>query len=224
MASAEFLLEGAFYALEQCGRLLGDAAHLYNAGSFASAVVLAAFAREELGRERILLSLRAKILAGGTVTVDEIKAACLDHAGKQKVGMLSIQITTDDGDTRLAQVLRTRMTTSPQSPEYQAAEAELNTITKALQRRAPNDRHSQRAAALYVEPLSENRWNRPADTSQLLAHQFIQSAQNDYMPERDRRIGMKTGDPANDEIFDAIAKLPSRPDLPQPVPLPLPDD
>jgi len=53
----QFIMQGAAYALEQCGRLLRDANALYRSGSYASAVVLTAFAREELGRYRILLDL-----------------------------------------------------------------------------------------------------------------------------------------------------------------------
>jgi AbiV family abortive infection protein len=48
--TAQFILEGSEYALEQCGLLLRDANVLYRNGSYASAVVLTAFAREELGR------------------------------------------------------------------------------------------------------------------------------------------------------------------------------
>jgi len=62
----QYLLEGAAYALEQCGLLLRDANLLYRSGSYGSAVALAAFAREELGRWRILLELRKKLLARGS--------------------------------------------------------------------------------------------------------------------------------------------------------------
>jgi len=55
--SPQYLLEGAAYALEQCGLLLRDANLLYRSGSYASAVALAAFAQEELGRWKMLLDL-----------------------------------------------------------------------------------------------------------------------------------------------------------------------
>ena len=45
----EYLLEGAAYALEQCGLLLRDANLLYQSGSYASVIALAAFAQEEKG-------------------------------------------------------------------------------------------------------------------------------------------------------------------------------
>ena len=65
MASAvtpQFLLEGAAYALQQCGLLLRDTNMLYRAGSYASCVVLTAFAQEELGRSTTLRNLRREVL------------------------------------------------------------------------------------------------------------------------------------------------------------------
>src|SRR4051794_29506052 len=62
--TAQSLLRGAVYSLEQCGLLLGDAKLLYENGSYATALAVAAFAREDLGRWRILLKLRKRVLAG----------------------------------------------------------------------------------------------------------------------------------------------------------------
>jgi AbiV family abortive infection protein len=59
-----FLLEGAVYALEQCGLLLSDASVLYANKSYATSVALAGFAREELGKWKILLELRKKVVSG----------------------------------------------------------------------------------------------------------------------------------------------------------------
>ena len=64
----EYLLEGAAYALEQCGLLLRDANLLYRSGSYASAVALALFAQEELGRWKILRKLRTQVTSVGTVS------------------------------------------------------------------------------------------------------------------------------------------------------------
>src|SRR5271170_1080455 len=50
----QYILQGFAYALEQCGLLLRDANRLYQNGAYASAAVLTAFAREELGRSSIL--------------------------------------------------------------------------------------------------------------------------------------------------------------------------
>jgi AbiV family abortive infection protein len=93
--SPKYLLEGAAYALEQCGLLLRDANLLYRNGSYASAVAVAAFAQEELGRWRILLDLRRKVLRGGSVTIKEIQTRCGDHVRKQEAGVMSTVMRTD---------------------------------------------------------------------------------------------------------------------------------
>lgn len=61
--TAQYLLEGAYYTLEQCGILLSDAVVLCKNRSYSSATVLAAFAREALGQTYILQELRKKVMA-----------------------------------------------------------------------------------------------------------------------------------------------------------------
>src|ERR1700751_2675570 len=90
----QYLLEGAVYALEQCGLLLRDANLLYRSGSDATAVALTAFAREELGRWKILLDLRREVLGGKNVTIEEINDRCDDHVTK-RAGMLSLVMRAD---------------------------------------------------------------------------------------------------------------------------------
>src|SRR3990172_12736091 len=86
----EYLLEGAMYALEQCGILLRDALTLYKSGAYASAIVLAAFAREELGRAQIVLALRKRIVEKGeSVTVEAVRRECDKHVTKQKWSQIS---------------------------------------------------------------------------------------------------------------------------------------
>lgn len=75
----EYLLKGAVYTLEQCGVLLRDAALLYRNEAYASAVVLAAFAREALGQWIILLDLRKAVNSGNEFTIAQIKERCGDH-------------------------------------------------------------------------------------------------------------------------------------------------
>jgi len=45
--SARFLLEGFWYSVEQCGRLLHSAVTLYDAGDFSTATGIALLGREE---------------------------------------------------------------------------------------------------------------------------------------------------------------------------------
>jgi AbiV family abortive infection protein len=84
--TSAYLLQGAVLALEQCGHLLHDANWVYRSDSYATAVVLAAFAREELGRAGILFDLRAKVVAGGTVTWKKSIAA-VQITSRSKTGL-----------------------------------------------------------------------------------------------------------------------------------------
>jgi AbiV family abortive infection protein len=124
----QFLLEGAVLALEQCGLLLHDANVLYRGGSYASAVVLTAFAREELGRYTILLDLRKEVLRK-EFTIEEIQDRCDDHVTKQQAGMLST-VFTADRDSGLGKLLRVRMESHPQSAEWKEADAALTRISE----------------------------------------------------------------------------------------------
>jgi AbiV family abortive infection protein len=175
----QYLLQGASYALEQCGLLLRDANILYRNGSYASAVVLTAFAREELGRSGILFDLRRRALAGQAFTIAQIREACEDHVTKQRAGMLSITVTADR-ESGIGKILRARMENHPQTREWQKADAELQQIDEIKKKRTPTDRHEKRIAALYVEPVSDSQWTRPAATSASAAHDFLQGAVNDY--------------------------------------------
>ena len=94
--SPKYLIEGAAYALEQCGLLLRDANLLYQNGSYASAAAVALFAQEELGRYQILLELRKKVLNGDHLTIEEIQDRCRSHLRKQEAGMLSFVMRVTD--------------------------------------------------------------------------------------------------------------------------------
>src|SRR5271169_3255364 len=175
----QFLLEGAVLALEQCGLLPRDANVLYRGGSYATAVVLTAFGREELGRSTILLDLRKEALTGKEFTIEEIQDRCDDHVTKQQAGMLST-IFTADRNSGLGKLLRVKMESHPQSAEWKEADAALTRILETKNKRVPSDRHKSRMSALYVEPISEQRWNRPAETSQAFAQQYLNDAVRDY--------------------------------------------
>src|SRR5215475_183400 len=82
----QYLLHGAVYALEQCGLLLRDANLLYESGSYATAIALAAFAQEELGRWKMLRDLRKEVLDGDHLTAEQVRTRCGDHVRKQEAG------------------------------------------------------------------------------------------------------------------------------------------
>lgn len=216
MVTAQYLLKGAIYALEQCGILLRDAVMLYKSKAYSSAIVLAASAREELGRSRILRKKRKEIVENGkSVTLKEIKDACEDHVKKQEWAQLSM-VQRASGNERLAELLKTRMRYHPQSQEYKEADKQINDITKLQKKRTPEDRHRERVRALYVEPNdSGTAWNRPNQTPQEKARIFIEDAVNDYAPEYDR-IQRGTIQYIEPELFQALQEWAERPELPLP--------
>jgi AbiV family abortive infection protein len=164
--SAGYLLHGAAYALEQCGLLLRDANILYRNGSYASVIVLAGFAREELGRFTTLLDWWREALKGKRLTLKEIQNRCKDHEIKQKAGMLSSVMKGVGG--RFNELLLLLSKADPQSVEWQNAHAEIEELRRRQDRRTPSDRHNKRVSALYVEPISQHQWNRPATTSHMI--------------------------------------------------------
>jgi AbiV family abortive infection protein len=171
-----YLLEGAAYALEQCGLLLRDANVLYRNGSYSSAVALALFAREELGRYRILLDLRKDVLGGKHFTIEEIGKRCKKHEHKQEAGMLSfvMRIVTD---IPLGGVLGTYLNVEHGSKAWRTAREQLQQAQQTI----PVKRHNQRMSALYVDAVAPDAWSRPTkEISQLSAYQNLQDAANDY--------------------------------------------
>ncbi len=212
----QFILKGAWYALEQCGLLLRDANVLYRSGSYASTIALTAFAREELGRSSILLDLWRRASAGEAITTAQIKEDCDNHVTKQEAGMLSLTLR-GDRDSGIGKILEAKRKNLPQSAEWAKAEAELNRIDETKKKRTPSDRHEKRMKALYVEPISDTEWNRPAATSALTAHDFLVDAINDYAGRCDRYFAsdeiLKQDDP---ELYDALKQWSGAPALQQP--------
>jgi AbiV family abortive infection protein len=211
----QYLLKGAAYSLEQCGLLLRDANILYRSGSYASAIALTAFAREELGRSRILFDLRSRALAGETFTIKKIQDCCENHVTKQQAGMLSIEIRTNI-ESELGKILQARTT---KTTEWQEADAKFKRIQETLKKRTPSSRHKRRMATLYVEPVSESQWNRPGKTTKMAAYEFLQGAVNDYAgqyhqsyitpPEAMLRH-------INSELYSALEQWCERPELQPP--------
>jgi AbiV family abortive infection protein len=211
----EYLLQGAAYALEQCGLLLRDANSLYSCGSYASAVALAAFAQEELGRWEILRKLRKQVLAGGIITNKHIQDACKDHVDKQRAGALSTVMRADN-DTQLGKLMRTYMNAKPGSKEWKAAREHLEQARRQKAKRDPSNRHKQRETALYVDPVSGG-WKRPTEEiTQAFAFDDLQDAANDYSGQYDRYTNPETYKPDDPGFYSALEQWADRPTLPRP--------
>ena len=211
--SADYLLKGSVYALEQCGLLLRDANILYRSGSYASVIVLAAFGREELGHSATLLQWWREALGGKSFTLTDIQKR-QDHETKQKAGMLS---SVMKGSRRVGELLPILSRTVPQSAEWKAAHEEIEQLRAIQDRRTSKDRHQKRVSALYVEPTSPHQWNRPAITSAISAHDFLQHAVNDYAGRYQQRyltsFGAELLPSIDPELFAALKRWSDRPEL-----------
>jgi AbiV family abortive infection protein len=216
MVAAQLLLRGAVYSLEQCGRLLGDATLLYENHSYATSMAVAAFAREELGRWRMLLDLRERVLAGESLTVKAVQAACDNHVREQEAGMTSLTLRAHN-DSGVGKLLRSRMKAPLGSKEREEADSRIDKIDQAQSKRTPDDRHRLRMKALYVDILSEDRWNQPKRViSQTTAHQFLVDATNDYELQRQQRyMDLSLVKAVDQELHDALVQWAERPELPR---------
>jgi AbiV family abortive infection protein len=214
--SPRFLLAGAAYALEQAGLLLLDATLLYESGSHATSVVLAALAQEELGRWQILLELRQKVMNGEDVTIDRVNDACEDHVTKQAKGMRGIT-TRFDGDTVLSRLVRTKWQAKPGTQERTDINEQLGKLDRLKQRRAPHDRHTARMAARYVQPKTNSEWSRPAlAIGKTQAREFLEDAIGDYaiIYEQEYPTGSGVLKETDPELSNALEEWAERPSLP----------
>ena len=151
-----YLLEGAAYALEQCGLLLRDANLLYRNDSYASAVAVALFAREELGRYQILLELRKKVLDGDHLTIKEIQDRCRNHVTKQEAGMLSF-IMRVVADTALGGLLGTYLNVKQGSEEWNTAREQLEQAKRVFQLNGPSSVCLHSMLMLYLQTDGTDR-------------------------------------------------------------------
>ena len=215
--AANILLKGAWYALEQCGILLRDALVLYRAKSYASAVALAMIGREELGKYRMLLEEWRKAEGSGNLpTVESIQGACADHLDKQRRAVLGLTFTPE-GPSAFGTAIETQIKQKPQDPEYQEAEKVIQVAIKSMAKRAPDERHTARMRALYVDLQdSGSNWNRPSQVSQDESKKFLNDAANDYAGQWHRMrpdLLRGTGDAS---LADALEAWPERPQLLRP--------
>ena len=182
--SADDLMHGAVYALEQARLLLGDAVALYEQGRYSSAIVLAVFAREEIGRSDMLLKMRKKTLASGQLSLDDVKTACEKHVPKLREAMAA---TTTRLSAHHAPNVQPLFGGDPQTEEYEAARQFVKTAAKTQRRHDPDATHAKRMRALYVEPQETGPlWNRPCQATQDEACHLVVDVGNIYDNRRDR--------------------------------------
>ena len=211
------LLKGAWYAIEQAGCLLQHAEILHRARAYSTAAALALIAREELGKYLILRDYWRNTARGGAPpTVKTIRAVCDDHIEKQRRATLSITFTAEP-PSALDRILRERFKLHPQSPGYKMLDKTLGFLLAKTKKRLPEDRHSARIRALYVDPTSSGAdWHRPGQLSAAEATRHLTDATNDYAVQRNRLCPELLAD-LDPEFAAALGLWPERPDLTEPV-------
>ncbi len=206
--SARFLLEGFWYSVEQCGRLLHSAVTAYDAGDHSTGAGLALLAREELGKGRILLEMWEQQQTGKVIEIADVKAALEDHEDKQAAAQLSNTLTTSHGT--YAGKLMQRMMADPTSEDGKAATAELDALMAKKAKRTPSDRHEARQRSFYVDPdPGGTGWRRPSAMGIDEARQHVFGLANDYSLLR-ARLTNPSG-----SLREALEEWPERPPLPE---------
>jgi AbiV family abortive infection protein len=201
MVSDTVLLEGSWYALEQAGRLLRAAVGVYDRGDPGTALALALFGREEVGRSRILRTLADEVVGGASFNTAEVTKRCEDHVKKKRAGALSTTLRVVP-PSQLAAALQARASSDPRSLEWVAARDVIRSALEAKAKRDPQDRHDTRESALYVDLDSNGTsWSRPCTIAAAVAREHIEDAVNDYATECDA-----LRDDVIDDDFPTMAK------------------
>ena len=185
MVSEAVLLEGSWYALEQAGRLLHAAVGVYDRCDSGTALALAMFGREEVGRSRILRTLADEVATGSTFNTAEVIKRCEDHVMKQREGATGTTLRVAP-PSQLAKSLQARVSSAPRSPEWKAARDMISAAVARKAKRDPQDRHDMREKSLYVDLDSNSiSWSRPCTIDATVAREHIEDAVGDYAIECD---------------------------------------
>ncbi len=202
------LLQGAVYATEQAGLFLQDAMALYRKGRYSSALALAVFCREELGRAQILFELRREALVSGPVNRDHVIEECTDHIEKLRRGKggTTLQWGPEHRDKFKGLFM------NPRSEEYKKAHALADELIQMKRKREPREAHEARLRALYVEPSESGGWSRPCEFTEKECEQFLGDVANDYALRCDQLQHN-----SDEELERAIAQWKDRPHPPRPI-------
>lgn len=219
------LLEGSWWALEQAGRLLRSAITLLESGDPSTALAVAMFGREELGRSRLLRDCAQEVHEGKALQAHEITKRCEDHVRKQGASAFGVTLRPSS-DSQIGKALSAMTQHEPGSEEWSNANDLVNSAADAKQKRQPHDRHQARCKGLYVDLNdSGTNWLRPIEISREEARINISDAVNDYAQEVDRLTneGLRTSLQQNfprlnvEAMSEARTRMPHAVDLPRPV-------
>ena len=217
--SDDVLLRGMWYAIQQAGYLFDHAVILFDAGVYSSAVALALFGREELGRYAILRDLWKKASAGSAFSPDDVRKACEDHVEKQRRGSFSLVYRTS-ADTGFGKLLRSLVGLLPSGGAARKIRESIEKIDKLKAKRLPEERHGARMRSLYVD-LNEAGldWLTPSSITEGEARATVENAANDYSVQRDHLTTpgiLAAVDPHLAEVFESWAGRPALPAVRRP--------
>ena len=205
--SAEALYEGSWYALQQAGRLLQSASVVFDSGDPPTALAIAMFGREELGRSRLLRQCALQVDGGKHLTAAQVQKRCDDHVDKQEASNFSTMLRPSGA---VAEAARTYATSTVGSDEWHKARSVVDAAVQAKHRRQPQDRHDDRCRGLYVDLNSDGKtWSRPIgfDRSQVL-HE-INEAVGNYSQERENLMNADLAPLLRDRPHLAIDQMTS---------------
>ena len=185
MISETVLLEGSWYALEQAGRLLHAAVGVYDRGDPGTALALAMFGREEVGRSRILRTLADEVACGASLSSKNVTDRCNDHVKKQRAGAAGTTLRVAP-PSELSKALQVQTSSATKSPVWKAARDVISAAVASKAKRDPQYRHDMREKALYVDLDSNSKiWSRPCTIAPTAAREHIEDAVGDYAIECD---------------------------------------
>lgn len=189
--SADNILIGAYFAMEQAGRLLEDSCLLYQHRRLPSSVVLAVFSLEESGKAQMLLEWAIKSATEGPIGAKVVKGSVSDHQAKLRSGRDPASILASVGKWGNAD-------------EWAELERQLAEKHRIALRDAPKRDHVGRLRALFVD-FEDNRWRRPAEITVSDAFLKAMSAAIQYGNGRQRFI--KPADPSVAEALERMATV-----------------
>jgi AbiV family abortive infection protein len=203
MLSTNDIIQGAYFTVEQAGRLVNDAAILFYRQRWATTLALSVFCLEEIGKAEMLLGKATDADKTGPKTRDMVRDASLrQHTSKLKQGR-KITMTASLGwwgdlPEDAAQIVK-----------------QLEGALERYAQEAPNEAHQARLRALFVDLLDDEWWSRPAEVTEDDAHDWLTKANIEY-----RRVWERFVNATDPLLKKAKMALKGRlPDLPEPAAL-----
>jgi AbiV family abortive infection protein len=199
------VLLGSVYALQQAGLLLEDAVILFDRGRRATAAGLALFAREEIGRHRILKKVWSDMAPDALKPAKEINKCCQDHVTKHREAQRSYVLRADTA--QLEELLQSQMKGGPQA--VRNGRPRLDAIRAQREKRAPTDRARFRETSFYVDAIDERHWSVPSLCDPVKCANDLADATTEYF----QALVCLSNPPA---FADSFGALTHRPILPSP--------